>query len=120
MFLPSCSAHRLPRVMAFATRVIALAAVAFVSGCHRAPKSTATNDLEMQGRQIFRYDTFGDEQFWNDTARLNELVDKRIEPEEALRLGLKVDMEKLDLGRFIAHNPLSTGGTKELLKEDAV
>jgi hypothetical protein len=70
-----------------------LATVLIVAGCHRAPKSTARTDLEMQGREIFRYDTFGNEHFWSDTAGLLELVDKRIEPPEALRLGLKVDME---------------------------
>lgn len=69
------------------------AVLTLVAGCHRAPKSTARTDLEVQGREIFRYDTFGNEQFWTDSARLVELVDKRIEPSEALRLGLKVDME---------------------------
>jgi mono/diheme cytochrome c family protein len=99
---------------------MALAVLIGVGGCHPAPKNTARNDLEMQGREIFRYDTFGDEQFWTDTAHLNELIDKRIEPAEALKLGLKVDMEKLDLAKFVGHNPLSTGGTKELLKLNAV
>jgi hypothetical protein len=47
------------------------------SWLHRAPKSTVTNELEAQGRQIFRYDTFGDEQFWTDTAHLDQLIDKR-------------------------------------------
>jgi len=97
-----------------------LAALTVVAGCHRAPKSTARTELEVQGREIFRYDTFGNEQFWTDSAGLVELVDKRIEPPEALRLGLKVDMEKLDLGKFVVNNPFSTGGTKELLKRDAV
>jgi mono/diheme cytochrome c family protein len=98
----------------------ALAVLVIAAGCHRAPKSTARTDLEVQGREIFRYDTFGNEQFWTDTAGLLELVDKRIEPPEALRLGLKVDMEKLDLAKFVVNNPFSTGGTKELLKRDAV
>jgi mono/diheme cytochrome c family protein len=100
--------------------LIGLALLTAVTGCHRAPKSTARTDLEMQGREIFRYDTFGDEQFWTDTAHLDQLIDKRIEPVEALKLGLKVDMEKLDLAKFVGHNPLSTGGTKELLKLNAV
>jgi mono/diheme cytochrome c family protein len=82
--------------------------------------STATTALQQQGREIFRYDTFGDEQFWTDTARLHEVIDKRIEPVEALKLGIKVDMDKLNLAKFVGHNPLSTGGTKELLRQDAV
>lgn len=83
MFLPlvdaSSGAHR----SVFA----GLAALAVFAGCHRAPKSTARTDLEVQGREIFRYDTFGNEQFWTDSAGLVALVDKRIEPPEALRLG---------------------------------
>ncbi|MGQ0539925.1 MAG: hypothetical protein ACT4R6_13345 [Gemmatimonadaceae bacterium] len=79
-----------------------------------------TNDLEKQGQQIFRDDTFGNEQFWTDTARLHEVVSKRIQPLEALRLGLKVDMDRLNLAKFAIHNPFSTGGTVELLKQHAV
>jgi mono/diheme cytochrome c family protein len=97
-----------------------LAVLIITPGCHRAPKSTARTELEVQGREIFRYDTFGNERFWTDSAGLLELVDKRVEPPEALRLGLKVDMEKLDLAKFVVSNPFSTGGTKDLLKRDAV
>ncbi|HKS25085.1 MAG TPA: hypothetical protein VJZ76_19985 [Thermoanaerobaculia bacterium] len=43
------------------------------------------------GRQIFRYDTFGDEAFWSDTLRLHEGVAK-VSPKTALAVGLKVDM----------------------------
>ncbi len=47
-----------------------------------------------QGRQIFRYDTFGDEAFWGETLRLHEAVAK-LPPSKALELGLKVDAEAL-------------------------
>lgn len=42
------------------------------------------------GREIFRYDDFGDWRFWTDTARLHELVEG-VTPAQALALGLKVD-----------------------------
>ncbi len=47
-----------------------------------------------QGRQIFRYDTFGDEEFWGKTLRLHEAVAK-LPPVKVLELGLKVDAEAL-------------------------
>ena len=36
--------------------------------------SDSNERLINDGRQIFRFDTFGDEAFWTDTARLNEVV----------------------------------------------
>lgn len=48
----------------------------------------------VDGRQIFRFDTFGDEQLWTDTLRLHEAV-KSVSPAQALRVGLKVDAEAL-------------------------
>jgi hypothetical protein len=45
------------------------------------------------GQQVFRFDTFGDEQFWTDTARMNEVVQKSVSPTTALSVGLKVDAD---------------------------
>ena len=73
MILPFCNTVVASRRSVFFWRSTVAAAVLIVGGCSRAPKSTARTDLEVQGRQIFRYDTFGDEQFWTDTAKLNEL-----------------------------------------------
>jgi mono/diheme cytochrome c family protein len=47
------------------------------------------------GRQTFRYDTFGDEQFWTDTARMNEVVQNSVSPATALSVGLKVDADAI-------------------------
>ena len=76
--------------------------------------------LEQQGQEIFRHDTFGDEQKWTDQLRLHEVVNDDVQPLEALGLGLKVDLDKLNLAKFLLHNPLSTSGTRELLRQDAV
>jgi hypothetical protein len=96
-----------------------LLAAAFAA-CRQFPETTPNTDLEKQGKDIFRDDTFGNENFWTDTARLHEVVSKRIQPLEALGLGLKVDMDRLNLAKFAFHNPFSTGGTVELLKQHAV
>ena len=46
------------------------------------------------GREIFRFDTFGDEAFWGDTLKLHEAI-ATVDPETALNVGLKVDLESL-------------------------
>jgi hypothetical protein len=65
---------------------------------------TASNEqLIAQGRQIFRYDTFGDEAFWGDTLKLHQAiagakqggVGSGVSPKTALSVGLKVDMDAL-------------------------
>lgn len=58
------------------------------------------------GRQIFRFDTFGSEDFWGGKLRLHEAlvgeklggVGKGVSPKAALSLGLKVDAEAIPAG----------------------
>jgi hypothetical protein len=108
------------RIARFLLRLTPLAVALTALGCRQFPETEVTNDLERQGREIFRDDTFGDEKFWTDTARLHEIVDRHIQPLEALGLGLKVDMDRLNLLKFVLHNPFGTGGTRELLRQNAV
>ncbi len=49
----------------------------------------------VSGQQVFRYDTFGDEQFWTDTARMHEVVQRSVSPAIALSVGLKVDADAI-------------------------
>jgi hypothetical protein len=56
--------------------------------------AASNQQLINDGRRIFRYDTFGDEQFWTNTIRLHEGVAK-VSPKTALAVGLKVDMDAL-------------------------
>ena len=53
---------------------------------------------QYDGQQVFRYDTFGDEQLWTDTLRLNEAIQAALDPTTALSLGLKVDAAALPDG----------------------
>ena len=56
-----------------------------------------------EGRQIFRFDTFGDEVFWGDKLKLHRAIQGSkfggvgagVSPKAALAVGLKVDMEAL-------------------------
>lgn len=47
------------------------------------------------GREIFRHETFGNEAFWTDTARMHEVIATSVSPRTALAVGLRVDAEAL-------------------------
>ena len=49
---------------------------------------------EPDGQQIFRFDTFGDEQLWTNVLRMHEVV-ATVDPVTALSVGLKVDVDAL-------------------------
>jgi mono/diheme cytochrome c family protein len=51
--------------------------------------------LVEEGKEIFRFDTFGDETFWTDTLRMHEVIQTAVDPTTALAVGLKVDAEAL-------------------------
>jgi mono/diheme cytochrome c family protein len=64
-----------------------------------ADSTPAGNDVSpaslAEGQRIFRFETFGDEQFWTDTARMHEVVQKSVSPATALSVGLKVDADAI-------------------------
>lgn len=51
--------------------------------------------LISQGKEIFRFDTYGDETFWTDTLRMHEVIRTSVSPATALSVGLKVDVDAL-------------------------
>lgn len=63
------------------------------------PAPTATPDTAQNianGREVFRFETFGNEDFWTDTAQLPQgIVAAGITPVQALQLGHHVDVEAL-------------------------
>jgi len=94
----------------------------------RAPmvRQSAVAETQMieEGKQIFRFDTFGSEAFWGDTLRLHEAV-ATLSPAQALGWGLKVDsdalpaevIEQLQAGKIDVNDPAVT---LTLLSLDAV
>jgi hypothetical protein len=70
-----------------------------------ADRSIAENIQKMtdEGRQTFRFATFGDEAFWGDTIKLHQAlagsklggVGPGVSPKTALSVGLKVDVDAL-------------------------
>lgn len=63
--------------------------------------SANVNSMVNEGRNTFRFDTFGDEAFWGDTLKLHLAIEGSrfggvgggISPRMALDLGLKVDVD---------------------------
>jgi mono/diheme cytochrome c family protein len=80
----------------------------------------ATDAQVNQGRQIFRFDTFGDEQLWTDTLRLHEVIQSSVSPVTALGVGLKVDATVLPADFLATRNLNSPATTVELIKLNAV
>src|SRR6266571_8840551 len=85
------------------------------------------------GRNIFRFDTFGDQAFWGDTLKLHQTIEGAdhggigpgVSPSTALAVGLKVDVDalpeslkkKLAAGQVDLNDPANT---LALLKLNAV
>jgi hypothetical protein len=76
---------------------IATAVLAACSHHDNEARSDAPPDaaLAAQGKEIFRFDTFGDEAQWTDKLRMHEVIAAAVDPKTALAVGLKVDAEKL-------------------------
>lgn len=73
-----------------------------------------------RGRDIFRFDTFGDETFWTDTLRIHEVISAGVSPATALSVGLKVDADVLPPGVLETADLNSPATTVALLKLNAV
>jgi mono/diheme cytochrome c family protein len=85
----------------------------------------ASGELVAQGRDVFRFDTFGDEAQWTDRLRMHEVIEQAVSPNTALAVGLKVDAEAIpaDLARAIRAGQVdldSPATTVALLKLNAV
>jgi cytochrome c5 len=135
------------RVLAKLTLVLLTAAIVVVVWGTRSDASWSDgrkNEAEQQtdanaqrmldeGRQTFRFDTFGDEAFWSDALQLHRAIEGAqfggvgpgVSPVTALAVGLKVDSEalpqslisQLKHGRVNLEDPATT---RALLKLNAV
>jgi hypothetical protein len=82
--------------------VLFLALVLFAAASMQVQAQKNAN-LIAQGKQIFRFDTFGDEDFWGGQLQLHDAIQGQsfggvgpgVSPETALSVGLKVDVDAL-------------------------
>ena len=113
--------RRVPFHSSAVTGIFLLAAVIFLGliaqrGRSQSTKNSSNQDatadnafqLVTQGRQIFRFDTFGDQAYWGDTLKLHQAikgaklggVGPGVSPITALKLGVKVDVDALPSNVF--------------------
>lgn len=76
--------------------------------------------LVAQGKEIFRFDTFGDDSFWTDTLGLHRVIQAGVSPATALSVGLKVDASVLPAGLLESADLNDPATTVALLKLNAV
>ena len=89
------------RLIGAASIVFVLAVVFAISGYapathaeQKAQTSLERGQRQRDGQDIFRFDTFGDEQLWTDVLRMHEVI-PTVDPATALAVGLKVDVDAL-------------------------
>ncbi len=82
-----------PRPWLLLGAVVAVAA----AGCGGSSDDSAARQAALieQGKQIFRFETFGDEAHWTDTLQMNTVIAAAVDPVTALSVGLKVDSDAL-------------------------
>ena len=98
-----------------------------------AQATTQAADLASEGRETFRFDTFGDQAFWGGTLQLHKAIEGAkfggvgpgVSPRTALAVGLKVDSDALpaDLKQAIQQGQVNLDDpavTLALLKLKAV
>src|SRR5947199_7959468 len=86
-----------------------------------APDPIAAHAQQMldEGRQTFRYETFGDQAFWSQALKIHQAL-KTVSPRAALAVGLKVDAEALPPGLLAHANLDDPATTAALLRRNAV
>src|SRR5215217_667517 len=95
--------NRKPLSNVFIYSGVLLLMVVSVGAAAMQAKANQSQDLIAEGRQIFRFDTFGDEDFWGGQLRLHQAIEGEqlggvgpgVSPATALAVGLKVDAQAL-------------------------
>src|SRR5215213_5339565 len=113
--------RRVFRLKALHFAIVLLAIVAIgLPLSSRSGMQTAASAQGGNGKEIFRFDTFGDEQLWTDTLRMHEVIQSSVSPATALAVGLKVDSAALPPNFLATHDLNSPATTVELIKLNAV
>jgi mono/diheme cytochrome c family protein len=103
-----------------ARTLLTIAGLSLFAACSDDGPATEPQPPQLDGRQIFRFDTYGDETFWTDTLRMHEVIQAAVDPVTALSVGLKVDADALPPGILASADLHDPATTVALLKLNAV
>ena len=96
--------------------LFSLSLILLVLSCHdNGPSGPSAADIAA-GKDVFRFNTFGDEKFWTDTLHMNTVIQNSVDPTTALSVGLKVDadtlpaavLQAIQAGQVDMHSPATT------------
>ena len=95
--------HKTFRKMLISSGALLLMFVFVFAVADRQAQASRTANLIAEGKQIFRFDTFGDEDFWGGQLQLHQAIQGEqfggvgpgVSPATALAVGLKVDVTAL-------------------------
>jgi mono/diheme cytochrome c family protein len=112
--LTNTARSRAVRIGAFVF-AFAAATMTAVSCNDDGPSGPTAADIAA-GKDIFRFNTFGDEKFWTDTLHMNTVIQSAVDPTTALSVGLKVDadtlpsevLQAIQAGQVDMHSPATT------------
>jgi mono/diheme cytochrome c family protein len=104
-----------PAVRIGAMICTAVAALSVAACNNNGPGGPSAADITA-GKDIFRFETYGDEKFWTDTLHMNTVVQSAVDPVTALSVGLKVDadtlppevLQAIQAGQVDLHSPATT------------
>ena len=74
------------------------------SASARPTAEPASGALVADGKQVFRFDTMGNEQLWTDKLRLHEVVEKNVDPNDRAQ-----DRAESRRGRAASGHPRKSG-----------
>src|SRR5687768_9144690 len=83
------------RTAALGGALVVAIVVGGLASCGDSGPTGPSAEVIARGKEIFRFDTFGDEKFWTDTLRMHEVIQQAVTPAVALSVGLRVDVDAL-------------------------
>lgn len=90
------------------------------AGCDTLPTRGPDRPPPPKPQEVFRFETFGNETWWTDTLRMNQVIQGAVDPLTALTVGLKVDAAALPEGILATADLSDPATTVELIRLNAV
>ncbi len=92
--MQNSSCHRAYRLINAAATIVLSVLLAACSSDDNPTGPAAVSQID-EGKQIFRFDTFGDEATWTNKLQMNTVIQSAVDPLTAASVGVKIDVDAL-------------------------